>query len=888
MLGSIQDKLLRVRAPRVKITYDVETAGAMEKRELPFIVGIFSDLTGDADPGGTKPELKERKFVDIDRDNFDKVLEASRPYVGLGRVPNVLEGGSGTLGGGIAFRKLDDFEPLSIVMNVPKLRELYDARTRIRLLQAKAETSDELAKTLDGMVALDGAGEDLRAGFLAYFQNPSGNLPVVASVGVEKTKALELLRQFSSDVVEPLQKLAGRERARALRTIAKSRPDALDALNAVLGDGTKRAALSTSFPANSTPEQWLAVAVPADATADLRKLIDAIAPQAGPSEQKLALKLLGELVTAADAAAAAALKPYKPLYDKAKSTPDLASKLDSYLASTAQAERDALLAAFKPGDPASWPKADVAAEGPAKALFTLAGAPAADADKSAMLSAIGSFAANIVDKLPSGSAKKALELMSPPFDAMAVLNARVLAGYPGADPKLEAKQAAEDRVLLSAAAQIDSRVAQIDRQLSRQLSQIMQAGVFKQLEATWRGMHYLVSRSETGEALKLRVLNVSQDELLTELKKAVEFDQSSVFKMIYEAEYGTFGGAPYSLLVGDYEFGRHPQHIELLGRIAEVAAAAHAPFISSAYAKLFDLESFENLARPRDLQKIFESDELIGWRAFRESEDSRYVTLALPRVLLRLPYGPDTVPAEGLNFEEDIGVDEARGADYVVPDSRKFLWGNPAWVLAERITNAFSLYGWTAAIRGVEGGGLVEGLPVYTFRSQDRDIKMICPTQVAITDRREKELNDLGFMAICHRKGSNKAAFFGGQTTNKPKKYVSDLANSNAQISAMLPYILAAARFAHYIKVIMRDKVGSFMTRANVESFLNSWVAQYVLLDDSATQEVKARFPLRQANVLVTDVPGKPGAYKATVFLKPHFQLEELTTSIRLVAELPS
>ncbi|WP_027706631.1 type VI secretion system contractile sheath large subunit [Zooshikella ganghwensis] len=430
----------------------------------------------------------------------------------------------------------------------------------------------------------------------------------------------------------------------------------------------------------------------------------------------------------------------------------------------------------------------------------------------------------------------------------------------------------------STALLIDDSIAKLDDVLGRQLNLILHHPPFQQLEATWRGLYYLVLRTETGQLLKLKVLNISKHDLLKDLEKAVEFDQSAIFKMIYEAEYGTYGGYPYSLLVGDYEFGRHPQDIELLIKMSSIAAAAHAPFIAAASAQLFDLDTFTALGRPRDLAKIFESVEMDGWRTFRETEDSRYVSLTLPNVLLRLPYGMDTQPVDGLPFEEIVSS----------KNYKMFLWGNPAYMLAERITNAFALYGWVAAIRGVEGGGVISGLPTYKYKTDEGDIAMMCPTQVAITDRREKELNDLGFMAICHCKGSNKAAFFGGQTTNKPKKYISDEANANAQISAMLPYVLCASRFAHFIKVIMRDKVGKFMTRANVEQFLNNWISQYILLDDDASQEVKAAYPLRAAQIQVTDVPGKPGAYRATVFIKPHFQLEELTTSIRLVADLPA
>ena len=430
----------------------------------------------------------------------------------------------------------------------------------------------------------------------------------------------------------------------------------------------------------------------------------------------------------------------------------------------------------------------------------------------------------------------------------------------------------------SAVAGIKQRIAEIDQIISDQLNAIMHSPDFQKLEAAWRGLHYLVMNTETGNMLKLRLLNSTKKELLSDLEKATEFDQSSLFKKIYEEEYGTFGGNPFSVLVGDYEFGRTPQDTSMLEQISHVAAAAHAPFITAASPKLFDWDSFTELAVPRDLAKQFESTELIKWRAFRDSEDSRYVTLTLPHVLLRLPYGPKTVPVDEFDFVEDVD-----GKDHA-----KYLWGNSAYALAQRITDAFSKYQWCAAIRGVEGGGLIEGLPVHIFETEDGDLAMKCPTEVSITDRRENELNNLGFVAVCHRKNSDQAAFFGGQTANKPKLYNTNEANANARISSMLPYVLAASRFANYIKVIMRDKIGSFMTKENVAAYLNTWIADYVLLNDDASQSVKAAYPLRQARIDVFEIPGKPGSYSAVVFLKPHFQLDELTVSIRLVAELPA
>lgn len=427
-------------------------------------------------------------------------------------------------------------------------------------------------------------------------------------------------------------------------------------------------------------------------------------------------------------------------------------------------------------------------------------------------------------------------------------------------------------------AMINERVAQIDKILSDQVNAIVHDEAFQTLEGSWRGLHDMVYGTETGKMLKLRLLNVSKKELLKDLEGAVDHDMSVLFKKVYEEEYGTFGGHPYSLFIGDYYFGRDPQDMALLQRLSKVAAAAHAPFIAAAAPSLFDMSSFTELGVPRDMSKIFDSAELTTWRGFRESEDSRYVALVLPRYAARLPYGAKTNPVESFAYEEDVD-----GKDH-----SKYLWSNSAYQLGLRITDSFAKHSWTTAIRGVEGGGKITGLTAHTFKTDDGDIVLKCPTEVTITDRREKELNDLGFIAVVNSKGSDTAAFFGGQSVNKPKLYNLDTANANAALSSRLPYVLAASRFAHYIKVIMRDKVGSFQTRSSVENYLNGWISNYVLLSADASQGEKARFPLSEGRVDVTEVAGKPGAYSATVFLKPHFQMEELTTSIRLVAELPA
>ena len=424
---------------------------------------------------------------------------------------------------------------------------------------------------------------------------------------------------------------------------------------------------------------------------------------------------------------------------------------------------------------------------------------------------------------------------------------------------------------------LDVRIAGLDQLLSEQLNAIMHHPDFQKLEASWRGLKYLVMQSETSPMLKIRVLNASKKDLVKDFRSSSEFDQTALFKKVYEEEYGTFGGAPYASLVGDYEFSRHPEDFYLLDELSHVAASAHAPLITSASPGLFGLESFEDIGKPRDLSKIFDTVEYAKWKSFRESEDSRYVGIVLPHVLGRLPYGRETVPVDEFNFEEDVD-----GSDH-----KKYLWSNAAYAFAARLTDAFAKYGWLAAIRGVEGGGLVEGLPTHTFGTDDGEIALKCPTEIAITDRNEKLLADLGFISLVHCKNTDYAAFFAGQSVQKAKTYNTDAANANARLSTQLPYIFAASRIAHYMKAIMRDKIGSFASRENVQDYLNTWLAQYVLLDDSASQEAKAKYPLREARVDVVEVPGKPGVYRAAAFLRPHFQLDELTISLRLVAELP-
>ena len=424
---------------------------------------------------------------------------------------------------------------------------------------------------------------------------------------------------------------------------------------------------------------------------------------------------------------------------------------------------------------------------------------------------------------------------------------------------------------------INARIAEIDRLLSAQMNEIMHHEEFQKLEGSWRGVHHLVKNSLTGTMLKIRVMSVSKKELLKDFERALEFDQSALFKKVYEDEYGTFGGAPYGALIGDYEFGNHPQDLALLESLSQVAAAAHAPFISAASSEMFGWDEFSEMTDVRDISKIFDRTEYAKWRSFRESEDSRYVGLTLPHVLGRVPYGAATKPTENFNFEEDVD-----GTDH-----KKYLWSNAAYAMGTRLTEAFSMHNWCVAIRGVEGGGLVDGLPTHTFSTDEGEVAMKCPTEVAITDRREKEFSDNGFIPLVHCKGTDYAAFFATQSANKSKKYDTDAANANARLSTQLQYIFAVSRFAHYLKSMMRDKIGSFMSRQEAQIFLNRWISKYVLENDVAPASQKAKYPLREARVDVTEVPGKPGCYRAVAFLRPHFQLDELSVSLRLVADLP-
>lgn len=431
---------------------------------------------------------------------------------------------------------------------------------------------------------------------------------------------------------------------------------------------------------------------------------------------------------------------------------------------------------------------------------------------------------------------------------------------------------------------IEAAIRMIDRKLSDQLNAIVHDPKFLKLEGSWRGLHYLVMNSETGTNLKIRLLNASKRELHRDLTRAVEFDQSQLFRKIYENEFGTPGGEPYGALIGDYEWGNHPEDIEALRLVSNVSAAAFAPFISAAGAGMMGFESWKELSRPRDLAKIFDTIEYTKWRGFRDSEDSRFVTLAMPRVVARLPYGERTRPIDEFAYEE--APSDAVGAPLSM-DHEHYCWMNAAFVMGAKLTEAFARHGFCTAIRGAEGGGRVDNLPQHVFQSDDGDLDAKCPTEIGITDRREYELSNLGFLPLCHYKNHDHAVFFGAETAQKAKVYDRPEASANAKISARLPYLMATSRFAHYLKVMARDKIGSFMEVDDCERWLNRWIANYVNTNEKAGADSKAAFPLREARVEVREIPGRPGAYNAVAYLRPWLQLEELTTSLRMVARIP-
>ncbi len=446
-----------------------------------------------------------------------------------------------------------------------------------------------------------------------------------------------------------------------------------------------------------------------------------------------------------------------------------------------------------------------------------------------------------------------------------------------------AEQALVDTALISADVHetVEALVAAIDGKLTEQINHILHCEEFQRVEGAWRGLHHLVSNTETDEQLKIRVMNVSKHELYKTLKKykGAAWDQSPFFKKMYEEEYGQFGGAPYGAIVADYYFDNSGPDVDLLTQVGKICAAAHAPFLAAAAPAVMLMDSWQELANPRDIAKLFQTPEHAAWRALRDSEDSRYIGLALPRFLARAPYGAKSNPVDDFDFEEDT----ANG------DTNHYTWANAAYAMAININRSFKEYGWCSRIRGIESGGAVEALPVHTFPTDDGGVDNKCPTEIAISDRREAELSKAGFLPLVHMKNSDSAAFIGAQSLHKPAEYDDAEATANANLAARLPYLFACNRFAHYLKCIVRDKIGSFKTKEEMERWLQQWMTNYV--DGSpehSTEHTKARKPLAEASVVVEEIEGNPGYYRSKFYLRPHYQLEGLTVSLRLVSKLPS
>ncbi len=815
---STQHKLSRIRPPRVQITYDVEIGGAIVKKEIPFVVGIMADLSGINH--SKLPPLKERKFVEIDRDNFPKVMEASQPEVEL-KVFNWLDTGE------LSFLKA--------------FRELHATGSEMSSRNAKSFVFHKAEDFVNEAVALlkdysDDKAKDIDD-LLQKIRNKADNSGELDEQGAEFLRKLnKLLKSFKFNLAkggialrdqfkEILDKVAQIPKNKMAGTyVPKELSEDLDAVEKKILKDAKNLPCKLKFTTmdDFSPLRILQQIPELEDSSNIKQyLSDLLSKLDGNA------KLLG-LVT--EALSTLEKERGDGDYDETKVAEAVTNILNGFAGKPAAEEKPAA-------------EGETPAEGEAQAET------AAPAEEGPSPEEQFPYLKTVLDKF---------------FDQYT--NRMIVKEY--------TSNGIEQNHVIKMLIEF---IADVNDLLVNQVNEVLHSPDLQELEASWRALHFLVKKSETGERLKLRLMNITKDELQKDLEKAVEFDQSNLFKKVYEEEYGTFGGHPFGMLIGDYAFSRSARDMSLLTMISNVASAAHAPFIASADPGLFDMGSFGELPEIRDLGGIFDSLEMVKWSSFRDSEDSRYVALTLPKMLMRLPYGPETLPVEGFDFKEKVD-----GKDH-----SKYLWANSCWALAQRITEAFARYSWCAAIRGVEGGGVVEDLPAHVFNTDSGDKALKCPTEVALTDRREKELSDLGFMALIHCKGKDFAAFFGGQTTQKPKKYDTPQANANARLSTVLPYILAASRFAHYLKVIVRDKVGSFMSAENVQVYLNRWIGAYVLGNDDAGQEIKAQYPLREARIDVSETPGKPGCYTAVVFLRPHFQLEELTTSIRLVAELP-
>lgn len=430
---------------------------------------------------------------------------------------------------------------------------------------------------------------------------------------------------------------------------------------------------------------------------------------------------------------------------------------------------------------------------------------------------------------------------------------------------------------------IENAISEIDKKLSKQLSEVMQQKDLQKLEGSWRGLQKLVKESELGRDLKIKMVDFTQEELLDQFEDAPAIDRSPLFNAVYQGEFGTAGGEPYGTFIGDYEFSAKDEDVALLRYMGEVAAACHAPFVAAANAEMFEFNDFQTFSEGKPVAAGFDSPAYAAWNSFRESDDARYVTLTLPRTLARLPYGGKGLSTDVFAYEE---LDTDMDGNPKPKSNDQLVWSNAAYDLGLKMTQAYTASGWCTSIRGLDNGGKVENLPNLTYKSEAGDLLQQCPTEVNLTDEREKELSDLGFLPLVHYKSSNYAVFIGGQTTQKPKTFTDPDATANAAISARLPYIMASSRIAHYLKVMGRDKLGSNLEAPDIKRELQLWIDQYTNAG-AIGNEQRAKTPLCESRIEVVEQPGKPGAYSAVAHLRPWLQLEELTTSVRMVAKIP-
>ena len=895
MPDRVQDLLKKVRPPRVKITYDVEHYGSQKAEELPFVVGILADLAGSAaaraDVNAAReeaklpplpprhPQLADRNFIQIANNTFDDVLKKISPVVQLSGFPFNTDKP-------LLFEKYADFDPYNVAMKIDDLKTRIEQAQNLADLRSKADASrnlktqlityvsDDERSKLQNEVLISRAVRDAYTLSDAALRALPGINQALNKVQKELIVVLNdaraLIKAYGDDDSDP---------AKDAQALVDNGKGILEELESVykdyLGDNGFKALRDEAGKVYASPniEDVAEDSNPmkvATFTLTKERIDDALAVLSGEPDDDLpkigkALEALGKIKLAAeiDKARTAVKAAVDPASGNQKdAAAQLGKSFDEAIANLEAALNE--FASVKAGIASASTELGGLKNDPNGTLQTIINGGG--------LNRFGDFDAQLRAQAMLGAFSDALTLSK-------------------SDPDL-----VSPTELLKWMQQV---IEKLDTEVNENLSGVLHHPDFQKLEATWRGLFHLVSKTNSSTSLILRVLDITKDELARDMKKGEDanFDQTELFKKVYEAEYDTLGGTPYGLLVGDFTFNATTYDVEILTGISRVAAASFAPFLAAVDARFFGLDSFEDITEPYDIAQLLSASDYIKWRSFRDLDESRYVTLTLPRFLLRAPYGPDS-PADKLpNFVEHVWKTVEKSKDTTgnevntrvgfMPDA--FLWGNTAFALAQRITNSFFNYGWFAFIRGVEGGGRLENLPIYNYTTFDGDQAVLIPTEAAITDRREFELSNAGFVAVCYRKQSDYAVFFGGQTTHQADTtYFLDLANANERISARLPYIMAACRFAHYIKVNVRNKVGSFMTAQEMESYLNNWMAQYILLTDTASDTTKAQYPLRAGKVEVTVDSADPGRFNAVVYLQPHFQLEELTASLRLVTQIPA